>query len=173
MHKKLIEVHCPVDFEVYDANSRLVGKIIDNEVVEGSIKGIAISVDGDQKNVVLPSDKKYTLKLTATDNETMNYTVKSIAPMSCQALETKAFANVSLTSGKLMTSAVGDVATNEVQLLVTDSAGNPIASVNSDGTETAISNKQYFKLWGKITRWEKKPLNWILLSSASAGFGWR
>jgi len=31
------------------------------------------------------------------------------------------------------------------------------------------SNKQYFKIWGKVTKWEQKPLNWFLFLFL---FGW-
>jgi hypothetical protein len=34
---------------------------------------------------------------------------------------------------------------------------------------TPPAQKDSFKLWGKVTKWEKTPLNWFLLIVA---FGW-
>jgi len=165
-----LSYQCPVDIEVYNASNELVGKVVNNEVVEEATRGISVSVDGDHKNFLLPSNQAYTIKITATDNGIMEYITQNTDAATGEVLDTKTFVNVALTPGKKMTSSVGDaIATANVELLVTNNEGAPIAKVNSDGTETAITQKQYFKLWGKTTTWEKTPLNWILLVLC---FGW-
>ena len=52
----------------------------------------------------------------------------------------------------------------------TSDISDAISDVIKDSAAKAETiGKDYFKLWGKTTRWEKTPLNWILLI---VGFGW-
>ena len=161
-------VQCPVDIEVYDSQNALVGKITNNVVSNNTI--VPACVDGDDKWFFLPSDEKFTMKLTSTDTGKMDFTVYRYDFITEEVNATKAYTNVALQNGKRFSSEVGgsfDVPI--VQLLVTNNEGTPIATVNTDGKETPLNQKQYFKLWGKITRWEKTPLNWFLLIVC---FGW-
>jgi len=170
---KRVRIACPVDVEIYDSAGNLAGKVINNFVDETINSDVAIVVDDDIKYLYLPASDSYTLKLVGTDTGTMNYTVETIDMLSATTTQQKEFKNVALTAGKIMTSTVGDTIANlDVQLLVSDSTGKPIATINTNGTETPITQtdpKQYFKLWGKVTRWEKTFWNWVLLIVC---FGW-
>ena len=166
-------IACPVDVEVYDSKGSLAGKVV-NSIVDNTIKGdIDIIIDDDVKHIYLPAHDNYTFKLLGTAEGTMNYTVESINVTEASVTEQKEFRNVTLSAGKTMVSTVGDtIGTPNVQLFVTDGEGTPIATVHTDGTETPVNQtnpKQYFKLWGKVTKWEKTFWNWLLLILC---FGW-
>jgi hypothetical protein len=163
-------IACPVDVEVYDSTGKLAGKVVNNVVDDTITSNVVIIINGDEKHLYFPPYDTYTLKLVGTDGSTMNYTAEAIDIKASTITQQKEFKNVALFAGKAMTSTVGDtIATSTVQLLVTDSKGIPIATINTDGTEIPINQKQYFKLWGKVTSWEKTPLNWFLLIVC---FGW-
>jgi len=170
---KVVTVRCPVDVEVYDSSGVLAGRVVNNIVDDSIDTGINIWLEGDEKFFLLPSKEDYTFKMAGTDVGVMTYSVDCFNPDTWEMLEQKEFKNVALFDGKTMTSKVGDtITTPNVQLLVTNNEGTPIATVNTDGTEVPInqnSQKQYFKLWGKVTRWEKTLLNWFLLIAC---FGW-
>ena len=164
---RIVEVHCPVDFEVYDSGNQLVGRVVNNEVDYSCLRGIAISIDGDQKNLVLPDNQNYTFKMSGTGNGTMDFVVHDFNRGTFETSNTKSFINVPITPNKKLTSTVsGSISTPNVRLFVTDDQGNIISEVNANGPDGA---KEYFKLWGKTTRWEKTFLNWILLIVC---FGW-
>ena len=164
---RIVEVHCPVDFEVYDSGNQLVGRVVNNEVDYNSLRGIAISVDEDQKNLVLPDNQNYTFKMTGTGNGTMDFAVHDFNRGTFETSNTKSFKNVPITPNKKLTSTVsGNISTPDVRLFVTDDEGNVISEVTANSSD---SGKEYFKLWGKTTRWEKTFWNWILLIVC---FGW-
>ena len=73
---RLIKVNCPVDVSVYDGNNSLVAKIKGDvpQKIDGSTIESFIDLD-DQKIVILPTDEEYKVKLEATDNGTMTYSV--------------------------------------------------------------------------------------------------
>jgi len=159
-------IQCPVDVEVYKEET-LVGRIKDN-VVDGSVTTIPAVVNGDDKWVFFPDEQEYKIKLIATDTGTMDYSIFSYNFANEEIQETKTFANVALLSGKnFSTNVGGSIPISNVPLHVVDANGNVIADVGVNGTETPA--KQYFNLWGRTTRWEKTPLNWILLIVC---FGW-
>lgn len=74
---KALIVACPVDVEVYDENNALVVKIVDNIVVKPEMDSDTVcAVMGDgEKVILLPEGHTYTMKLTATDEGSMDYTV--------------------------------------------------------------------------------------------------
>ncbi|MDR3292864.1 MAG: hypothetical protein LBT20_02030 [Clostridiales bacterium] len=131
---------CPIDFEVYDANNQLVGKVVNNEVLDELTRGIYISISGDQKKVVMPANQNYTIKMNATDNGILDYTVKDINAITGETDKTKLFANVTLTPNKTFISTVsGNIDTTDVRLFVTNSDGTLIAEVNTNGFEISTT----------------------------------
>lgn len=72
---KSLIINCPVDVELYDAETgELAGKIVDDEAVyvEGSPVVPYVDYNG-QKVFALPTDRSYTVKVTATDSGEVNY----------------------------------------------------------------------------------------------------
>ena len=65
---------CPVDVEVYDESSNLIGSVIDGVVSYDD--SIYIEINGDVKTVYIPQDMKVTYQLTGTDDGMMNYVLE-------------------------------------------------------------------------------------------------
>lgn len=138
-----IIIRCPVDVDVYISN-QLVGSV-KNDVAEAKdATKIRISASNGEKEITLLSDDIYTLRLTATGEGTMTYTVQNIDANTDTVLEEQTFSNVLLSSGKLFTSEVkiensiaSDVEMNEIKLYVLDN-NSPIKRVLSDGKGTEV-----------------------------------
>jgi len=159
-------IECPVDVEVYNSNNVLVGKIVNNIVTDNT--KVQAYVDGDQKYVFLPSDEKFTLKLTATDKGIMDYTVFSYDYEIDETQDTK-FSNIILQDGKAFTSEVGNSDMTDIKLLVLDANGNPVREVLSDGTEVPYSVRKYVGLFRWRTNYEANFRNWFMFIFM---FGW-
>ena len=106
---KALIVACPVDVEVYDENNALVVKIVDNIVVKPEMDSDTVcAVMGDgEKVILLPEGHTYTMKLTATDEGSMDYTVLESYVDGTIARSVK-FYDVPLTEGKTFTCEVND-----------------------------------------------------------------
>jgi len=140
-----VEVSCPVDVEIIDNKGAVIARVINNrpEYLTPDLDGIMLFVNDDEKLVYLSKNSGYTIRLVATDDGTMNYTVYETDGLTGAISKTKAYNNVALQNGKKFTSKVGgSVTTPNVQLLVTNNAGTPIANVNTDGTESPITTPQ-------------------------------
>ncbi|MCL2815528.1 MAG: S-layer homology domain-containing protein, partial [Oscillospiraceae bacterium] len=133
-----IVVRCPVDVELYGANNQLLGKITNNIPDYDPDDGIFMVVEDDVKCIVVPSDMKYTLKLTGTDNGTMTYSV-SLVDFEAETETEKTFSNVKLFNGKQMQSSFGDdIDTSGIQLFVIEN-GAKVAEIDENGIETKIA----------------------------------
>ena len=72
---KSMIVNCPVDVQLYDSETgALAASIIDGKAVEIDGSPVAAYVDyNDQKVFVLPTDRTYNVRITATDDGDVNY----------------------------------------------------------------------------------------------------
>ncbi|TGX98227.1 hypothetical protein E5357_09705 [Hominisplanchenecus murintestinalis] len=78
---KFLGIKCPVDVEVYNASDSLIGYVDSTDAHEEYVyysEGIYIEVKGDMKYIYVPEDKDVWLKLIATDDGEMNYTVEEV-----------------------------------------------------------------------------------------------
>lgn len=130
--------HCPVDVDVYDSNGKLVASVKNNEVVyQNSENGeVLVFVEGDEKYVSVPENKKYDIRLTGTDNGKMTYNVVKTDLTTQEVEDEKTFSNVSLTEGKEMQTS--SIANSDVDLYVVDNNHNVVAVVKENGSETPI-----------------------------------
>ena len=160
-----IAIQCPVDVDIYDSTSKLVGRITNNAIDE-SITVVPAFVEGDDKWFFLPADKKFTLKMIGTDTGTMDYTVYNYEFLTEETSTTKAYANVDLNAGKLFSSEVGgNITMPNVKLFVTDGSGTKQKEVLTDGTEIPYTPmKTIFS-----TKYEATFLNWLKFFLL---FGW-
>lgn len=74
-------IRCPVDFEVYDNNGKLIGYVDSSDNHDEYIfysDGIYIEVLDDVKSLYVPENKKVQIKFIATDNGVMNYTIERV-----------------------------------------------------------------------------------------------
>lgn len=77
---RVIHINCPIDVEVYDSENILQARIVDDipqEIKNGTV--VASLNEDDEKIVYLPTNASYQIKLTATDNGTMNYSINEFS----------------------------------------------------------------------------------------------
>jgi len=151
---KLVAVKCPVDVDVFDSSGVLVGRVVNNIVDDSIDMDVLIWLEGDEKYFLFPQKGDYTFRMVGTDNGILNYSAGYINPDTGEYLEEKEFKNVALYDGKKMTSTVGDeIATPNVQLLVTNNVGAPIATVNTNGSETPLNTPIKPGIFGTNAKW--------------------
>ena len=146
-----IRVHCPVDVEVYTSQGWLVGRVT-NSVVDTTIPtGVYFEIEGEEKNIYLPYEGDYTVRLTATDEGIMDYSVEEIDFVTGTTLKQKTFSNVKLTPGKEMESTLSVYHKNDssidtghktdiedTKLLVLDQNNEPEKEILPDGNGTEV-----------------------------------
>lgn len=72
---RIIRINCPVDIKVYDSNGELVASIV-NDIPDESVNGVINYVnDKGEKMLYLPCDETYNVKITATDDGKVNYSI--------------------------------------------------------------------------------------------------
>ncbi len=153
-------VRCPVDVEVYKKGV-LLGKVHDN-TVELLSDEIGISVYEDVKMIICPSDRDYSLRLTATDDGSMEYSVESF---SSDSVDIKTFSNVALTKGKTMYSELrASTPANEIRLQLINTSNIPITEIQPDGSETAIQESEASVL-------PKETVHWLIIALAGLAIG--
>ncbi len=117
---------CPVDVEIYDNNGQLAG-YVDSSESRGkyiwSNEDIAITVSGNEKTVVFPADKQYTLKALAYADGKMNYTIEhQYADGTAERLN---YYDVPLTKGKCYEQVVpGNISLSEKKDNLALTSGN-------------------------------------------------
>ncbi len=94
---KMATVKCPTDVYVYDSKGSLVLSIVNNKITFCESE-ITAFVDGDEKIIVLPTTEKYDIKVTATNNGTMDYGVKCFDKL--DLVEVVGYNDVALTNKK-------------------------------------------------------------------------
>ncbi len=102
------KVNCPVNVEVYDENSQLVGRIINNtidETIFQSDNAISIYVDGDEKTFIIPSDCDYTVKYIGNDIGVMDLTIGEFDEDLEEVIRVN-FYDIDLNNGKTYTGAI-------------------------------------------------------------------
>ena len=106
----------------------LVGKIINDEVVEVE-EGVPVKIDDNgQKIVVLPCDDEYTLRLTATDDGEVTYTATEYNLDTGNTERVVSYFEIPVEKGDILTGTVenlDDVDTAEYPLTLNDEAKYP------------------------------------------------
>lgn len=129
----VVNVKCPVDVNVYDADGNLCAVISDNEV-DNSYNDIYVNVVGDQKNIYLTGDDYY-FELTGTDSGTMDYVVKEIDGDGNTTRQIT-YEGVALTDGCKYYTYVPEAVNHSSTLFdITDSDGSIISPTTGANTE--------------------------------------
>ena len=155
---RLIKVLCPVDVEVVDSSGAVVGRIVNNKVeYVNPSDNVYFHPQDDEKYIYLFDDGEYTLRMTGTDDGTLNYSVEDIA-VDGSILSEKSYPNVTLAPGKVLTSEVGgETDTPDVKLLVLGDDGQPEKEVLPDGngTEVPITDPGHTHDYGTEWKYDK------------------
>lgn len=154
---KLIGISCPVDVIISDENGNRLASVIGDEIeyYDSTFGEVIILKDGDKKVIYVEGDRPLYVHLTATDEGTMEYTVKTVDYNQGKIFSEKTFENVALVTGKEMLSmtdveeitGIGDDV-SKVPLYVLDEENKPIKEVIPDGngTEVPISSENTYKI---------------------------
>ena len=140
---KRLFINGSVDLELHDSDRNFMARIVNNVVDDSDSTWLANSglyVDGDTKVFTVPTNcGEFTLKITATDNGIMNFTVADLSVRTHETGNAKEFADIVLETGKEFTIALSsDDLMKNVKLYVTKN-GSRIAEVATDGTEIPIA----------------------------------
>lgn len=139
----LISIKCPVNVELYNAEEKLVCKVVNNvcdETVQD--ENIVYMLYGDQKYFLVPIASELKIKMTGTAEDVMEYDVVKLtgADQEVGSEDVKVFEAVALEDGKTFSSVVKtEKMVSDTTLYVTDSlTGNPVKEVLPDGKGTEI-----------------------------------
>lgn len=130
---KLGSVKCPTDVYIYDSSGILVLSIVDNRIVSRA-ENITAFVDGDEKIFVLPTDQEYDIKITATDNGTMDYAIKAFDSLELERVV--AYEDISLVKNK---NHYGDIPVNA------DVPSSDYDLIADDGNRETADVDEYIK----------------------------
>ncbi len=144
---KLFGVRCPVNVLIEDSAGNPVASVIDNDVnyYDSEFGKVLIFTDEDRKAIYVQGNDPLTIRLTATDNGAMEYTVQTVDLNIGEILSEKSFAEVALVPDKQMLSltdveeitGVGEDV-SKVPLYVLGADDQPELKVLPDGQGTEI-----------------------------------
>jgi len=126
---RIIRINCPVDAQVFDGNNDLVASIAGNEVQEIMGSSILAVIDeNEQKTFYLPSDAQYSIKIAATDDGEMTYSVNEFDRNEMSAIRTVNYYDVELARGGAFSATIESLNSNQAaKYELKDAAGNVIA----------------------------------------------
>lgn len=102
-----LTIACPVNIYVYNETGTLVASVV-NETVE--VDTLAVNVDDGVKVIDLPTDQNYSIKIIATGDGTMDYTVQELSAEATgnTILRTVFFDDIELAIDDTFTSEIND-----------------------------------------------------------------
>ena len=126
---KTITIQCPVDVFVYHGKTLVTA--IENNVVTKSDSRISTLVIDDQKFVMMPADNSYSVKLVATEDGTMDYSVFELDAAG-QPLRNVSYDAVTLTKDKQFTAQINDESIADASSYDLASEGETISATSDD-----------------------------------------
>ena len=136
---KSIFVQCPVDIEVYDPDNELVARITNDTIDESIEPHLESYVDETgAKMIFLPSDAEFNIKLIATDDGTMTYSVREFD--GDRAFKRKTiFEDIEIENGQVFTGNVNGELNTDSDNYALESNGE-IISADYDLSDEALNN---------------------------------
>jgi uncharacterized repeat protein (TIGR02543 family) len=140
-HSRII-IKCPVDVEIYNLWGELVGRVSDNIVDNSIFNSVDITLSGagnDTKEIILPMEEEFIIKLIGTDDGVLNYTVSDIDADTGEVIREHEFVNIELFAGKEIISNIpahGVFDYEDVGLFHLD--GTDTFAIQPDGSKHAV-----------------------------------
>ena len=142
-------INCPVDVEVYDKNNHLVATI-SNDMVDDGNELVCYINEAGEKMVYLPFSGDYTVKITATDDGEMDFSINEYSEDFGGINRAINYYNLPLSKGKSYTSQIPSVSLEEVEKgnengtdaaynIVNDSGETIESDIEMKGSEVADS----------------------------------
>ena len=104
---KVITVACPTDVIVYDQNGNIAASIENNVITNINSDVLAYTAD-DVKLIFIPLDQKYEVKISATDNGSMDYSICEYDE-NLQTVQSVVYSDIMIQKGQSFT---GNVSTD-------------------------------------------------------------
>ena len=146
-NKKQINAHCPIDVTVTDEDGNTVLSIV-NDTIVTSTEGAAGFVCDSQKTLYLPTDIDHNIKITATADGIMDYSVIEYSSSGTERVVS--YSDITLNNGEVYSgSIVRTDSPSADKYNLTGGSGGKIESdeckdfkysVNSDGTTVTITD---------------------------------
>ncbi|MCM1507891.1 MAG: leucine-rich repeat protein [Ruminococcus flavefaciens] len=141
---RTIYINCPVNIEVY-CNNKLVGEIIDDEPQEIDGSSIITSVENEGKVVYLPFDADYEIKIIATDDGLLDYSINEYSYYTGFTNRVINYYDLELTNGESYIAEIPAVNDNEtiipVDVEYTLTTNNEIITPDSDVNGDEVMNQ--------------------------------
>ncbi len=104
---RIIHINCPVDVEVYDSKETLVAAIVNDEPqdIAGSDILASITPNGD-KEIILPPNEAYTVKIAATDWGIVSYAIKEFSFRAGEVVRVMNYFDIPVETGDVLTAKV-------------------------------------------------------------------
>ena len=132
---RFVCINCPVDIEVYDSNNNLRAAIINNEP-DQSIDFPLINYinENGEKILCLPGDETYDVRITASDDGEVNYSISEIDYRLNSNTRLENYYNIPIKKGDILNANVPEIAENELNQ--SSEAGSTVVyTLNKNGYE--------------------------------------
>ncbi len=107
-----IFTYCPVDIEVYNSEGEMVAAIYDDEVQEIDGSTIVAYVENGHKAVYLPTNEEYSIKVTATDDGEVSYSVH-VSDLENNKTDIVNYYDIEVKTGDIITTIAEDLTKEE------------------------------------------------------------
>ena len=160
-----ITAACPVDLTVLDNSNHWLGTVTSegtDAVEEHNFDFYVCGEDNEIKIAFVNDISK--IEIEGTGNGTMDFSIEQhVNGAVSKSIE---YTNVPIADSTIIKT---DTNLNDDPKLYVDTNGDGNTDTEVQPDTINDNAKSYFKLWGKVTNWEKTPLNWFLLIAC---FGW-
>lgn len=131
---RVVHINCPVDVEVFDSNGNLLSQLVDDEPKSVSNSNIVVSYTSDgEKLVYLPADADFSLKLKATDDGVLNYSVDEYSYSTSSYVKNVCYYDVPITKGEELSARVNKFSDSDAK--DTGSGSNVNYNLNKNGKD--------------------------------------
>ena len=151
---RIIRINCPVDVSVYDGNELLVASIVNDIKQDVDSSVICFINNKGEKIVYLPADEDYQIKLQATDDGEVTYSVGEYSSVDNVVLRLVNYYSVPITNEDYLLGVVPAFSAEEiesgtpngssVEYKLLDSSGNEVTG-KEELSEAEVS-ENYFKV---------------------------
>lgn len=132
---RIIHINCPIDVDVYDNNGQMQAAIQGDVPQETGNTAVVVSLNEDgEKLVFLPANASYSIRLTATDEGQLNYSINEYSSSEDDITRIINYRNISVQKDELITASVPAYAAEELNNIIRGST-TEYTLIKSDGSE--------------------------------------
>lgn len=136
-HYRIIRINCPVDVEVYNAETGYLEAAIYDDVpqhAENCVLGCYYTEDG-EKLLILPSEGSYILHITATDDGTVSYSINEYDLSSGAYTRVIHYNDISISTGETLIGQVPSMSQEELLAQIPNGSSTVYSLQDSDYRE--------------------------------------